>query len=161
MIPRPEHPYPQAERAQWLNLNGEWEFEIDSAKNGKSKKFYERDHLNGAITVPFCPESPLSGVGNTDFLNCVWYRRSLSIPSDWVGGRVVLHFGAVDQIATVYLNGKLAGSHIGGYSSFSLDITDLLIDGENSLCVCAEDDTRCELYGHGKQSDRFESYGCY
>ncbi len=161
MIPRAEHPYPQAERAQWLNLNGEWEFEIDSAKNGLEKRFYDRAHLDGHITVPFCPESPLSGVGNPDFLNCVWYRRDLVIPSDWQDGRILLHFGAVDQIARVYINGKLAGSHVGGYASFALDITDLLTDGVSSLCVCAEDDTRCQLYGHGKQSDRYDSYGCF
>ncbi len=161
MIPRHEHPNPQSVRAEWLNLNGEWEFEIDSAKNGIHKKFFEREHLNGKITVPFCPESVLSGVGNTDFMNCVWYRRDVTLPTGWETGRVLLHFGAVDQIAHVYVNGKLVGKHVGGYVSFTLDVTSALREGVNSIAVCAEDDTRETVLGRGKQSERFGSYGCF
>ena len=76
-IPRPEYPRPQLVRDQWMNLNGKWEFEIDNAMVGKAKKFNERKQLDGEIIVPFCPESKLSGVGNVDYMNCVWYRRDI------------------------------------------------------------------------------------
>ncbi|MBO5931466.1 MAG: beta-galactosidase, partial [Clostridia bacterium] len=161
MIPRHEHPMPQAMRAEWLNLNGEWEFEIDKSCSGKARKLYEAPHLASKITVPFCPESELSGVQEKDFLNCVWYRRDFTVPASWQGGRVLLHFGAVDHLATVYLNGKAVGTHLGGFSSFSLDITDALQDGINSLCVSAEDNVRDTRYGHGKQSSAYESHGCF
>ena len=71
-IPRPEHPNPQFERENWINLNGKWEFEMDKGVSGRDRKFYERTSLNSEIIVPFCPESVLSGVGNTDFMNAVW-----------------------------------------------------------------------------------------
>ena len=77
-IPRWEHPRPDRKRDAWINLNGTWDFEIDNAKVGLEKKFYERESLEGKITVPFSPESVLSGVGHTDFMNAVWYRRSIA-----------------------------------------------------------------------------------
>ena len=161
MIPRSEHPNPQFMRADWVNLNGEWEFEFDSGVSGIARRLYEKEHLAQKITVPFCPESVLSGIGNTDFLNCVWYRRDLVIPDAWKNGRVLLHFGAVDHTAHVYINGVEVGKHVGGYVSFSFDVTDFLQDGVNSLAVCAIDEDRNPLYGHGKQSRRYESHGCY
>lgn len=161
MIPRHEHPTPQSERSDWLNLNGAWEFELDTGVSGIARRVFEQAHLSGSITVPFCPESKLSGVENTDFLNCVWYRRDIELPANWNTGRVLLHFGAVDHTAHVYLNGTEVGTHRGGYSSFCFDITDALKPGTNSLCVCAIDDSRSSLYGHGKQSARYHSYGCY
>ena len=74
-IPRAEHPNPQFERESWLNLNGEWEFEIDNSVSGRERGLQNAEHLSSKIIVPFCPESRLSGVENTDFMNCVWYRR--------------------------------------------------------------------------------------
>jgi len=161
MIPRSEHPNPQFVRSAWENLNGEWEFEFDSGISGIERRLFEKEHLDGKITVPFCPESVLSGIGNTDFHHCVWYRRDLVIPNAWSNGRVLLHFGAVDHIAHVYLNGVEVGTHCGGYVSFSFDITDYLAEGVNSLAVCAIDDDRSPVYGHGKQSRKYESHGCY
>ena len=76
---RPEHPNPQFERKNWINLNGEWEFEIDFSSSGTDRKFYERDHFDSKIIVPFCPESKLSGVGCTDFINSVWYKNDSSV----------------------------------------------------------------------------------
>lgn len=161
MIPRNEHPNPQFERAAWINLNGEWEFETDSGVSGIERKLYQKEHLDGKIVVPFCPESKLSGIGDRDFKNCVWYRRDIEIPSEWKNGRVLLHFGAVDHTSHIYLNSKKVGSHIGGYSSFTVEITNALNDGVNSLCVCAIDDDRSPMYGHGKQSRQYDSHGCY
>ena len=161
MIPRIEHPNPQFERKNWINLNGEWEFESDRAVSGIARKLYEKAHLDGKITVPFCPESKLSGVGDRDFHHCVWYRRDIEIPADWKGGRVLLHFGAVDHIAHIYVNSKEVCVHLGGYASFTVDITNALCDGVNSLCVCAIDEDGNPKYGHGKQSPWFDSRGCH
>lgn len=159
-IPRPEYPRPQLVRENWINLNGEWDFEIDNSQCGKEKEFFKRESLSGKITVPFCPESKLSGVGNTDFMNCVWYRRDIEIPSDRSGKRVILHFGAVDYAATVYINGKEVMMHRGGYVSFEADITDYLEESGNYITLCAEDDVRSRRQPAGKQSDRLGSYGC-
>ena len=81
-IPRPEHPNPQFERENWENLNGEWEFELDRGVSGIDRKFYERTSLSSKIIVPFCPESKLSGIGNTDYLNCVWYLKRVKIKKE-------------------------------------------------------------------------------
>jgi len=82
IIPRNEHPRPDRKRADWLCLNGTWDFEIDNAKVGVYKKYFERKELDSKIVVPFCPESELSGIGNTDFMNAVWYRRDIDIPAE-------------------------------------------------------------------------------
>ena len=76
-MPRAEFPNPQFERKNWLNLNGEWEFEIDNSVSGKERKLYEAESLSSRIIVPFCPESVLSGVNNVDFMNAVWYRKEI------------------------------------------------------------------------------------
>ena len=157
---RPEFPNPQFERRDWMNLNGEWEFETDSGKSGDARGVQNKAHLAGKIIVPFCPESRLSGIGNTDFMECVWYRRDLEIPAEQAGKRVLLHFGAVDYDATVYLNGNCAGTHSGGFIGFALDITDFLHEGINSLCVRVVDEIRSSHYGHGKQSTDYASAGC-
>ncbi len=159
--PRTEHPNPQFEREKWENLNGEWQFEIDCGNSGIERKFYEREQLNGNILVPFCPESKLSGVGYTDFMAAVWYRRTIAIIQEQLQGRVHLHFGAVDYCATVYVNQKEVGKHRGGYTSFFFDITDFLTEGENTLCVCAQDDVRAPYQASGKQSGQYHSCGCY
>ena len=91
-IPRPEHPQPQFEREAWENLNGIWEFEIDKSASGADRKFYEREKLNDTITVPFCPESKLSGICDVDFLNSVWYKRNIEIKNK--DKRIILHIGA-------------------------------------------------------------------
>ncbi|MGM9648208.1 MAG: glycoside hydrolase family 2 protein [Eubacteriales bacterium] len=159
-IPRPEYPRPQLVRKPWVNLNGKWEFEIDNAMVGIAKKFYEREHLDGEITVPFCPESVLSGIGNVDYMNCVWYKKELDIPADWKGKSILVHFGAVDYFARVFVNGKFVGEHRGGYTPFSVDITDALKEEGNSIVLCAEDDTKGGHQPVGKQSQAYYSAGC-
>lgn len=159
-IVRPEYPRPQLVRENWVNLNGEWDFEIDNALSGKEKEFYQRTSLQNKIIVPFCPESRLSGIGHTDFMNCVWYRRDIEIPESWQGKNVLLHFGAVDYHATVYINGQYAGEHKGGYTSFCLDITKLLKGNGDYITLCAEDHLRSHNQPGGKQSSRLHSYAC-
>lgn len=160
-IPRNEYPRPQLVRSDWKNLNGQWDFEIDNAVCGKEKHFFERPSLDGKITVPFCPESKLSGVGHTDFMNCVWYRKSFEIPKEWKGRRILLHFGAVDYKSTLYVNCKEVMTHVGGYTPFCADITDFLSDSGNFITLCAEDNVRSGKQPAGKQSKRLGSYGCF
>ncbi len=152
-VPRPEYPRPQWARGEWVNLNGEWEFGEDVGGAGASS-------CRTTILVPFAPESRLSGIGKTEFMPCVWYRRQFGVPAGWEGKRVWLHFGAVDYEATVWVNGVKVGSHRGGYTPFRFDITSALRADENELVVRAVDDTRNPLQPSGKQSDKLESYGC-
>ena len=157
---RKEYPRPQLAREDWLCLNGEWEFEVDNGENGEGLKFYERDALSERIVVPYCPESELSGVGRKEFMNCVWYRKALELPACFAGKRALLHFGAVDYHAKVYVNGAFAGEHVGGYTPFTLDVTDLLRPEGNYVALCAYDHVRSGQQPSGKQSNRLESYGC-
>lgn len=160
-IQRNEYPRPQLVREQWVNLNGEWDFEIDNSKSGKEREFYKRESLNDKIMVPFCPESELSGIGYKDFMHCVWYRKNITIPGNWKGKRVILHFGAVDYKTTVYVNGIEVGTHAGGYTSFSFDITNQLSENNNYISICAEDDVKSGIQPSGKQSSEYTSRGCY
>ena len=102
MIPRSEHPKPQFQRENWLNLNGLWQFEIDNGRSGFARGLAEADAaLSGQILVPFCPESSLSGVEHKDFMYGVWYRRTVELSVERCAGRVFLHFGAVDYACVV------------------------------------------------------------
>ena len=158
---RPEFPNPQFRRERWQNLNGPWRFALDQTDNGIDKGFAGRDDFEDVIEVPFCPESKLSGVGYTDFIRACWYARHFDIAEEALQGRVLLHFGAVDYAATVFINGREAGRHCGGYTPFCLDITALVSPGDNLLTLRAQDNTRDPLIPHGKQSDRTASYGCF
>ena len=162
MCVRPEQPTPQFERENWINLNGQWDFKIDNEKCGEAKKYYDLDGFEGKITVPFCPESKLSGVGNTDFMYCVWYKRKVTLPSNWLtnGKKTFLNIGACDYEAIVYVNGNKAGTHFGGYTPIKIDITPWLSDGENDITICAKDDPHDNSKPSGKQCERFNSYGC-
>ncbi|MEM1582525.1 MAG: glycoside hydrolase family 2 TIM barrel-domain containing protein [Candidatus Bathyarchaeia archaeon] len=159
-IPRPEHPRPDFERKDWINLNGEWQFEIDNSKSGFEKGWNSGKEFSRRIIVPFPPESSLSGVEEKDFMESVWYKRFFSVPERWLDGRILLHFGAVDYKATVWVNGYEVGSHRGGYTPFTFDISNLVKLGDNELVVWAVDECRSGLQPTGKQSHRFKSYSC-
>lgn len=156
---RAEHPNPQFMRGDWKNLNGTWEFDFDFGRSAIERKFYEKE-LPKRIEVPFCPESKLSGIEYKDFMPAVVYRRAFTVPEDWEGGRVFLHFGAVDYYAEVFINSVSVGSHTGGYTPFRFDITDYLKDGENILALYAQDDAREMTQPRGKQSTKYYSSGC-
>ena len=160
-IPRPEYPKPQFERENWLNLNGVWQFEIDNGRSGIDRGLAEADaKLSDQILVPFCPESKLSGIEHTDFMYGVWYKRTVTLTEQQCAQRVVLHFGAVDYTANVFINGKKVGTHKGGYISFAMDITEFVTPGENVITVFAEDDTRSGTIPKGKQAHHYHSSGC-
>ncbi|SED67324.1 glycoside hydrolase family 2 protein [Jiangella alba] len=150
-LPREEYPRPQFRRERWLNLNGRWEFEIDRGDSGLERGLLDAP-LSDEILVPFAPETTLSGIGDRDFLHAVWYRRTIRVPDDWAGTRVLLHFGAVDHDATVWVGGVQVGRHRGGFSGFTVDITDAAPPGaEVPLVVRARDEPHAPQ-ARGKQS---------
>lgn len=160
-IPRSEHPKPQFERNEWQNLNGEWDFCFDNGRSGIARKFYENAEVfDKKIIVPFCVESKLSGIEFKDFTYGVWYRRSFELTEKNLNGRTVIHFGAADFKTTVFINGKKVGEHIGGYVSFSFDISEYVTLGENIVTVFCEDDIRDPMVARGKQSEEYYSHGC-
>lgn len=161
-LPRAEYPRPQLERQDWQNLNGEWTYEFDFGKSGMDRRLFDSKGFDKKITVPFCPESDLSGVGYKDFIPAMWYQRDIQIPESWKGKRTLLHFGGVDFFTGVYVDGKLVGRHWGGNSPFTCDITEYVSDGKpHSLVVRVEDDLRSGTQPTGKQSGNFYSQGCH
>ena len=132
------YPRPQLKRDSYMNLNGAWDFSVNYEKMGQ-------------IRVPFCPESRLSCIGkHFDEGSVLCYNRSFRLEEGFNRGRVILHIGAADQRADVYLNGKPVGIHEGGYEAFSFDITHLLQE-ENTLQICCFDDLTDQTYPYGKQ----------
>lgn len=148
---REDYPRPQFERTFWINLNGEWDFELGD-QGGRSGDDVGREGLfSRKIQVPFAYQSDLSGIGETEFHNIVWYRRTFAYDAQMDGRRTILHFGAVDYQAWIWVNGKLAGFHEGGHTPFSLEITELLVRGDNTIVVKVEDFNEDMSLPRGKQ----------
>ncbi len=164
-IPRPEYPRPQFVREDWINLNGTWTFEFDFGHSGRDagRELFKSKGFDREITVPFCPESPLSGVGHTDFIEDMWYHRKIEIPASWKKSLILLHFGAVDFESEVYIDGVSVGAHFGGSSSFTHDITPYVEAGKTyDLVVRVHDITRgASGQTRGKQCSNFKSAGCH
>jgi len=160
-VPRPEPPRPDFFRENWATLNGEWQFEIDRKADGEARGLTNGKNLDSKIIVPFCPESKLSGLGlgNTERLKDVWYRRLFELPPAMKGKRIRIHFGGVDYKAAVYINGQVAGTHIGENVEFNFEITHLLKDGQNEVVVKVLDNMWSGLQPCGKQSME-KSEGC-
>ena len=159
-VPRNEYPRPQFVRREWLCLNGQWQFEIDHADTGLQRGMLQRD-LEGEITVPFCPESPLGGVEHVDFMNAVWYRRQVPIPQEWADRNVLLHFQAVDYDATVWADGHEVGRHRGGFSPFTCDLSAVARGGQTVTLVVRARDPKSAPKPGGKQSTRYANHGCH
>lgn len=160
-IPRNEYPRPQFRRQHWMCLNGEWEFEIDHGDSGLERGLIECE-LNSKINVPFCPESKLSGVEYTDFMNTVWYRREIEIPQEWNKKKVLLHFQACDYDTTVWINGHKLGTHRGGFTPFSFDISPYTKADEKIILVVRARDNAYEHKAGGKQQlDKYKNAGCH
>ena len=158
-IPKPEHPRPQSTRPDWLNLNGTWDFERDRGDSGLERGLLERE-LAEEILVPFAPESIASGIGDVDFLTAVWYRRRVRIPAGWSGRRVLLHFGAVDHDATVWVGGEEVARHRGGFTSFTADLG-VRADEEELVITVRARDTRDEPQARGKQATWYANTECF
>ena len=185
-LPRPEYPRPQFVRSRWLCLNGQWEFVIDHNDSGGERGLCALDaDYDREITVPFCPESMLSGVEYVDFMDAVWYRRTVTIPNAWENQNVLLHFGAADYDTTVWLfsektaaavaekeainptqtpskvRGYEVGRHRGGWTSFSCDLKDLAQPGETvTIIVRSREPARTVPIARGKQSTQYAPHAC-
>lgn len=160
-IPRPEHPRPDFVRDTFLNLNGLWQFAFDDEDRGLAQGWFAPGHLlPRQIVVPFAYQTPASGVGTEETHPILWYRRSFAVPPEMAGKRLLLRFGAVDYACRVFVNGQQAGEHRGGYTPFALDITHLVRDGENDLCLRVEDRADC-TQPRGKQYWDQGLMGCW
>jgi beta-galactosidase/beta-glucuronidase len=147
------------ERAEWICLDGEWEFALDPEAEWKVPS---APVWNARIQVPFSPETPASGIGDTGFYRACWYRRRFETPKRNPDERLLLHFGAVDYGAKVWLNGYLVAEHEGGYTPFTTDITDFLGgDQSQSLVVRAEDDPADLSKPRGKQDWQLEPHSIW
>ena len=147
----PEYPRPIMERSEWQNLNGLWKYAIRPVGGMIPIDF------DGDILVPFAIESSLSGVGKMlGEKNELWYQRDFTIPSEWKGKRVLLHFGAVDWKTDVWVNGIKVGKHTGGFTPFSFDVTGALQHGKNRLIVRVWDPTDKGPQPRGKQVSKPE-----
>lgn len=147
----PEYPRPIMERSEWKNLNGLWDYAITDVATATPASF------DGQILVPFAVESSLSGVGKTvGSQKALWYSRPFEVPASWKGRRVLLHFGAVDWKADVWVNGVKVGTHTGGFTPFSFDVTPALLAKGNTLTVKVWDPTDDGYQPRGKQVNRPE-----
>ena len=172
-IPRSEHPRPQFFRKTWLTLNGQWSCALDQTNSGNDCFWFDSSlyevygQNNGGtetlwqnskgfdqpINVPFAPESKLSGIGHTDFINGIWYHRNFSVPAEWQNKEILLHFGGVNYKSIIYLDGVEVFRHVGGSSPFTVNITAFAAAGSShDLVVYAQNDVRSGLQGSGKQS---------
>ncbi|WP_413408794.1 glycoside hydrolase family 2 protein [Paenibacillus amylolyticus] len=149
---REDYPRPQFVRQNWMSLNGQWEFEFDDDHRGRSEKWSEgTQSFSRRIQVPFAFQSQLSDIGDPDFHDNVWYKRTFEIPDGFIGNRLLLHFGAVDYEAFVWVNGQLVVRHEGGHTPFHGEITDVLQEGTNVLTVQALDYSKDVTLPRGKQ----------
>ncbi len=164
-IPRNEYPRPQFERADWVNLNGKWTYTFDFGESGEQegRRLFESKGFDSEILVPFCPESKLSGVGYTDFINAMWYHRVIEIPASWDGDDILINFGAVDFESELYINGVSVGSHFGGTCSFTHDLTHFVkAGGKYDLVLRVRDHARGNSWQpRGKQCNTYKSNGCH
>jgi hypothetical protein len=152
------YPRPQLQRNNWRSLNGQWDFAIDA-----DARWCHPEEVEWATTieVPYAPETPASGVGHNGFFNACWYRRAVDLAALPPEKRLLLHFGAVDYRATVWINGSLAGSHEGGYTPFTIDLPALVNSGRVVIVVRAEDDPADLAKPRGKQDWQLEPHSIW
>jgi beta-galactosidase/beta-glucuronidase len=152
------YPRPQFRRHTWISLNGEWDFALDEDAVRRHPADVE---WSSRIRVPFAPETETSGIGHTGFFRACWYRRVCELPPCAPGERWLLHFGAVDWAATVWVNGAYTGEHEGGYTPFVFDITDLAPEGRCEIAVRADDDPHDLAKPRGKQDWQLEPHSIW
>jgi beta-galactosidase/beta-glucuronidase len=157
------HPRPQFRRSEWTDLCGTWRFAFDDADEGLAERWYAGGELELAIQVPYPPESKLSEVNDTSFHPVVWYAREFGTPELSDGRRLLLHFGAVDYRATVWVNGVHLGEHEGGQTPFAFDVTDVLDPERQGQAVVVRAEDRPTDLGQprGKQVWTEEPHGIF
>lgn len=149
IIPRGEYPRPQFVRDLWMSLNGEWDFSFESSE------------FDLKIQVPYAYQSRLSGIGSDRICDVVWYRKNFTLPEEMSGKKILLHFGAVDYLCKVWVNGQYMTSHEGGHIGFETEITGALKEGENTVTVMAQDRMADLEMPRGKQFWEKESAGIF
>lgn len=160
--PRPEYPRPDFRRDSFENLNGPWEFAFDDQDAGIREGWWDQRIFDQTIIVPYAYQSKLSGIHEKAFHNVVWYKRRLRIVRDDPAQRVLLHIGAADWEARLWVNGRYQGEHRGGHTPFTFDITDALReDGENIFALRVRDDALDLELPRGKQYWKAESHGIF
>jgi beta-galactosidase/beta-glucuronidase len=153
------YPRPQLERAEWLSLDGDWQFALDPEQQWSLPS---EPQWQATIRVPFSPETTASGIADTGFYRACWYRRTFEAPRISPGERLLLHFGAVDHHASVWVNGSRAADHQGGYTPFYSDITEYLCaEGAQTIVVCAEDDPADLAKPRGKQDWQLDAHSIW
>lgn len=157
-MPRPEHPRPDLLRAEWLNLNGAWDF-AETDDEAADARYLSAEPYPDRINVPFARETKLSGLSRTALVKNVWYRRTFRRPAEWKSPRTILHVQASDFRTRIWVNGQLVTTYTGGSSPFACDITKALRAGDNQVIIHVFDDTRSGLQPTGKQSHG-KSEGC-
>ncbi|MHA1683026.1 MAG: glycoside hydrolase family 2 protein [Promethearchaeota archaeon] len=154
-IPRSEYPRPEARRGDWICLNGQWDFEFDAEHEGMKGRWFINHDFSRKIIVPFVYQSRLSGIDSQEFVDTVWYHKSFFIPDRYAGKRIFLHFGAVDYECDLFVNGIPVGTHQGGVTPFSFDITDFVTNGkefEQHIVLRVVDHPFSREIPRGKQS---------
>lgn len=152
-IPRPEHPQPQFERTSWMNLNGTWDFTMQTKIENPEENWKTIPQtFDRKIKVPYAPETLISGIGYTDYILGVWYKRTFKVPENWQGQRIFVNFGGVDFDSRVWINNQPVGRHVGGTGSFEYEITKALRSGENEIVVYAYDNVQSDKQSLGKQA---------
>lgn len=158
---QPEYPRPQFVRSQWESLNGAWMFAFDDRNVGETEKWYQHFDTDKTIIVPFSYEAEMSGIGEKTIHNYVWYQKNFTVDEKLLAcHNYIIHFEACDYITKVWVNGQYAGSHKGGYTRFSFDITTLVNAGENIITVKAEDSPSV-MQMRGKQRWKNENFGVH
>ncbi|KAA8433933.1 glycoside hydrolase family 2 protein [Weissella sagaensis] len=158
---RTEYPQPQFQRENWTNLNGSWDFDFDDQNQGIKDQWYQQEKLTQKIEVPFAYQTQLSGIDDQSEHSVVWYQRHFQTDQS-TDEVTILHFGAVDFKADVWIDGQHVGTHSGGHTSFSFDITNFVKDGANHvMTVRADDPIRDEELTRGKQNWTGESTGIW
>lgn len=160
-IPRPEYPRPDFVRDSFQNLNGPWEFAFDDSGTGLGEGWYGPEPLPRTIMVPYVYQSPLSGIGEKEFHSVVWYKKRFTFRREPEKSRTLLHFGAVDYEAKVWVNGQYLGEHTGGSTPFTFDVTQVLTEGENIIAVRVQDDCFDLELPRGKQYWKSTSEGIF
>lgn len=156
-----DYPRPQFVRKNWENLNGFWDFAVDDENTGESQQWHQHFQSERKIRVPFTYETAMSGIGDETCHYNVWYHRTVRVDARLlVNNRYILHFEGSDFVTKVWVNGQFVGSHRGGYTRFSFDLTELLRDGENELTVKVEDSADMQQ-PRGKQRWLNNSYLCW
>lgn len=152
------HPNPQFTRKEFLSLDGEWDFCFDDKNEGIEKEYFNNFPSTTKIVVPYTYETEASKINDTTVHNIVWYHKTIN--HNKTDKKTLLHFEGVDYHARVYINGTFAGEHFGGYTRFSIDITEFLNNGSNEIVVRVYDDLSCSR-SRGKQRWMHHSFECF